>query len=86
MKKLASIFKGSKNNSSSSTTDEDEKIKIRKKLLEKAICDWTAKDVSLWLKSIDLQEYCKEFEKMYVHSIRSISNNNNVGILPVLNY
>ncbi|EFC36128.1 predicted protein [Naegleria gruberi] len=62
MKKLAGFFKGNKN--STSTTDDDEKIKIRKKLLEKAICDWSAKDVSLWLKSIDLQDYCKEFEKM----------------------
>ena len=61
MKKLANIFKGG---NKSSSLDEDEKKKIRKKLLEKAIADWNAKDVASWLRTIELSEYSKEFEKM----------------------
>ncbi|KAG2388014.1 hypothetical protein C9374_000864 [Naegleria lovaniensis] len=55
MKKLATLFKGL----DTSKSEEEEK----KKLFGKGVKEWTTKDVSLWLKTIDLTEYCKEFEK-----------------------
>ncbi|KAL9656523.1 hypothetical protein ABK040_005285 [Willaertia magna] len=60
MKKIAGLF-GKK---SSSGLTENEKNKIRNKLVDKSVEEWNIKDVSDWLKSIDLSEYCKEFEKM----------------------
>ncbi|KAF0981955.1 hypothetical protein FDP41_011816 [Naegleria fowleri] len=57
MKKLATLFMGGNNNET--TADE----KNKKKLLEKGVQQWTKKDVSLWLKSLELTDYCKEFEK-----------------------